>query len=51
MNTENLIYTQIYLETSIEVGRPTMFADDTRIFITGNNANDVKNKINTHKLV
>jgi hypothetical protein len=35
------------LETSIEAGRPTTFADDTSIFITGNNANDVKNKINT----
>jgi hypothetical protein len=34
------------LETSIEAGRPTTFADDTSIFITGNNANDVKNKIN-----
>jgi hypothetical protein len=35
------------LETSIGAGRPTMFADGTSIFITGNNANDVKNKINT----
>jgi DNA gyrase inhibitor GyrI len=41
-----LIYI-IDLETNIEVGRPTTFADNTSIFITGNNANDVKNKINT----
>jgi hypothetical protein len=35
------------LETSIEAGRPMTFADNTSIFITGNNANDVKNKLNT----
>jgi hypothetical protein len=35
------------LETSIEAGRPMTFADNTSIFITGNNANEVKNKINT----
>jgi hypothetical protein len=34
------------LETSIEAGRPMTFADDTSIFITGNIADDVKNKIN-----
>jgi hypothetical protein len=43
-----LFFTYInHLETSIEAGRPMTFADDTSIFITGNNANDVKNKINT----
>jgi hypothetical protein len=37
-----------YLETSIEAGKPTNFVDDTSIFITGNNASDLKkNKINT----
>jgi hypothetical protein len=35
------------LETSIEAGRPMTFTDNTSIFITGNNANDVKNKIKT----
>jgi ethanolamine utilization microcompartment shell protein EutL len=35
------------LETSIEDGKPMTFADNTSIFITGNNTNDVKNKINT----
>jgi hypothetical protein len=35
------------LETSIEAGRPTTFADNTSTFITENNANEVKNKINT----
>jgi UDP-N-acetylglucosamine 2-epimerase len=35
------------MKWSIEAGRPTTFTDDTNIFITGNNANDVKNKINT----
>jgi hypothetical protein len=35
------------LETSIEAERPTTFADDTSLFITGNSANDVKNKIDT----
>jgi hypothetical protein len=33
------------LETSIEAGRPMTLADDTSIFITGNNTNDAKNKI------
>jgi hypothetical protein len=33
-------------ETSIEAGKPTTFTDDTNIFITGNNASDVKGTIN-----
>jgi hypothetical protein len=42
------------LETGIEAGRPTTFADDTSIFITGNNADAKQNKYNdrcTHRLV
>jgi hypothetical protein len=35
------------LDTSIEAGTSTTFADDTSIFITGNNASDVKGKINS----
>jgi hypothetical protein len=34
------------LETSIEAGRLTTFADDTSILISGNNARDVQIKIN-----
>jgi hypothetical protein len=35
------------LETSTEVARPRTFADDTGILITGSNANEVDNKMNT----
>jgi hypothetical protein len=34
------------LETGIEDGRPTIFADDTSIFLAGNSANDVQREIN-----
>jgi hypothetical protein len=34
------------LETNIEHGSPTIFADDTSIFLSGNNANEVQGKIN-----
>jgi DNA gyrase inhibitor GyrI len=33
------------LESCIEHGRPTFFADDTSIFIAGNTANNVQSKI------
>jgi hypothetical protein len=44
------------LETTTEAGKPTTFADNTSIFIAGNNGRNVKkkNKYNdkcTHKLV
>jgi hypothetical protein len=34
------------LEANNEHGRPTSFADDTRILITGNRVNDVQRKRN-----
>jgi hypothetical protein len=34
------------LEAGIEHGRPTFFADDISIFITGNSANDIQRKMN-----
>jgi hypothetical protein len=34
------------LEAGIEHGKPTLFADDTSIFITGNSANEIQKKTN-----
>jgi hypothetical protein len=35
-----------YLDSYIEHGRPTFFADDTSIFIAGSSDNNVQSKIN-----
>jgi hypothetical protein len=35
----------LVLESCIEHGKPTLFADDTTIFITGNSIDSVQSKV------